>query len=91
MQDKEGLVATAREGLRRTMGVEREPKVTFVQRWERGIPSYPVGHLKAVDEIFAELGRHPGLHLGGNAYQGIAMNDCVRNARLLAEAIAAPA
>lgn len=91
MQDEADLVATARDGLRRTMGVEREPQVTFVQRWERGIPSYPVGHLKAVDAIFAELGRHPGLHLGGNAYRGIAMNDCVRNARLLAEAIAAPA
>ena len=90
-QDAAGLIATAREGVRLTMGVEQPPDVTFVQRWDRGIPSYQLGHIKAVDKLYAQLQRHPGLHLGGNAYRGIAMNDCVRNGRELAEAIAAAA
>lgn len=87
-QDEAGLMATARAGLRLTMGVEAEPDVTFVQRWERGIPSYRVGHIAAVDALFAQVEHYPGLHLGGNAYRGIAMNDCVRNGRLLAEVLA---
>ena len=33
----------------------------------------------------------PGLYLNCNAYRGIAMNDCARNGRLLAERIAAAA
>ena len=87
-QDEAGLIATAREGLRLTMGVDKEPDVTFVQRWDNGIPSYRVGHIAAVDELFAHVERYPGLHLGGNAYRGIAMNDCVRNARELAGKLA---
>jgi protoporphyrinogen/coproporphyrinogen III oxidase len=69
--------------------VETPPDVSFVQRWERGIPSYRTGHIARVDALFAYLNRYPGLHLGGNAYRGIAMNDCVRNGRELAERLAA--
>jgi oxygen-dependent protoporphyrinogen oxidase len=84
-QDEAGLIATAREGIRRTMGVDTEPDVSFVQRWERGIPNYAVGHLQAMETLFTHVGRHPNLHLNCNAYRGIAMNDCVRNSRELAE------
>lgn len=87
-QDDAGLIATAREGLRLTMGVDKAPDVTFVQRWDRGIPSYRRGHIARVDALFAYLQRYPGLYLGGNAYRGIAMNDCVRNGRELAEQLA---
>ncbi|MFO8153733.1 protoporphyrinogen oxidase [Thioalkalivibrio sp.] len=87
-QDEAGLIATARDGVRITMGVEQDPDVTFVQRWDNGIPSYRVGHIASVDAIFEHLERYPGLHLGGNAYRGIAMNDCVRNGRELAEKLA---
>lgn len=87
-QDEAGLIATAREGVRITMGVDNAPDVTFVQRWDKGIPSYRVGHIAAVDALFEQAARYPGLHLGGNAYRGIAMNDCVRNGRELAEQLA---
>ena len=80
-----GLIATAREGIRRTMGMDIEPDISFVQRWERGIPNYSVGHLKAMDKLFSHAAHHANLHLNCNAYRGIAMNDCVRNSRELAE------
>lgn len=87
-QDPAGLVATAREGLASTMGITADPDVTFVRRWDRGIPSYTVGHLARVEAIFARAAQHPGLHFNCNAYRGIAMNDCTRNSRELAERIA---
>jgi oxygen-dependent protoporphyrinogen oxidase len=90
-QDQTGLIRTAREGVRNTMGIDSEPDVVFVKRWERGIPSYAPGHVANVDAIFAQLERTPGLYLNNNAYRGIAMNDCARNGRLLAERIAAAA
>jgi oxygen-dependent protoporphyrinogen oxidase len=71
------------------MGIDTNPDAVFLKRWERGIPSYPVGHIAHVDKIFERLARSPGLHLNCNAYRGIAMNDCVRNGRELAEKIAA--
>jgi oxygen-dependent protoporphyrinogen oxidase len=86
-QDEAGLLRTAREGVARTMGLEAEPDVTFVQRWPRGIPNYAVGHLAAMRRVFERLETQPGLYLHNNAYRGIAMNDCVRNGRALAEAL----
>ena len=88
-QDEARLVAAARAGIRDTMGIDQDPDVTFVKRWDKGIPSYPPGHVARVDAIFARLERTPGLHLNCNAYRGIAMNDCARNGRELAQRIAA--
>jgi oxygen-dependent protoporphyrinogen oxidase len=86
-QDEQGLVRTALEGVRATMGLTDDPEVTYVKRWPRGIPSYAPGHIARVDAIFERLASHRGLYLNSNAYRGIAMNDCVRNGRLLAERI----
>jgi len=87
-QDDAGLVETARVGIRNTMGLDQDPDVIFVKRWDRGIPSYAPGHIAKVDAIFARLETIPGLYLNCNAYRGIAMNDCARNSRELAERIA---
>jgi oxygen-dependent protoporphyrinogen oxidase len=87
-QDEQGLLRTAMAGLASTMGVTQEPDVVYTCRWEKGIPHYVVGHLARVAAIFDHVGRQPGLHLVCNAYRGIAMNDCVRNARELAGRIA---
>ena len=87
-QDEAGLVRTARAGLERTMGLKQVPDVTYVKRWDRGIPSYAPGHLAQVEAIFARAAAIPGLDLNCNAYRGIAMNDCARNSRELAEKIA---
>jgi len=87
-QDEAGLIRTARAGLEQTMGLTQEPDVTYVKRWERGIPSYAPGHIANVDAIFARAAHIPGLYLNCNAYRGIAMNDCAKNSRELAEKIA---
>jgi oxygen-dependent protoporphyrinogen oxidase len=89
LQDEAGLIVTARRGLAQLMGLEAEPDVSFSCRWDRGIPNYPPGHLANVDAIDAQVASHHGLYLGGNAYRGIAMNDCMRHGRELGERIAA--
>ena len=82
---EEALLALARRGVAETMGVTETPSATFVQRWSRGIPNYPVGHLANVDAIFERVRGLPGLHLTANAYYGIGLNDCVSQARACAE------
>jgi oxygen-dependent protoporphyrinogen oxidase len=57
-------------------------------RWEKAIPQYHVGHLQRVARIEERVARHPGLFLTGNAYHGVAMNDCTEQACLLAGRIA---
>ncbi len=48
---------------------------------------YPVGHPARVAEIEARAAAIPGLHLAGNAYQGIGIPDCIRMGRAAAEKI----
>jgi oxygen-dependent protoporphyrinogen oxidase len=80
----EKLVAAARAELRVAQAVTAEPVFVHVVRWERAIPQYTLGHPERVAEIEARLAAHPGLFLGGNAYHGVAVNDCTEEGDLLA-------
>ena len=84
-------MALAREELKALAGVTAPPSFRQVFRWPRGIPQYNVGHLARVSSIDAALQRWPGLHLTGNAYKGVGINDCIRNGMGLAQTLAAEA
>jgi len=49
--------------------------------WHEGIPQYAPGHGDRVRTVLTEAAGLPGLHLCGSAYHGVAVNDCVRDAR----------
>ena len=71
--------------LGQTMGVRAAPVFHEVVRWTKAIPQYHLGHLERVARIEERGGAHPGLYLGGNAYRGVALNDCVERAGVLAD------
>jgi protoporphyrinogen/coproporphyrinogen III oxidase len=85
--DEEALVTLAREELKALAGVTASPSFTEVIRWPRGIPQYNVGHMERISAIDAALARWPGLRLGGNAYRGVGINDCIRTAFELGDAL----
>jgi len=60
-----------------------------VVRHARAIPQYALGHGRRLAEIDKRLQRFPGLYLTGNAYRGVALNDCTREARETARRVAA--
>lgn len=81
------LLDMMREEVADILGFREEPVFSRVYRHEKGIPQYPVGHPARVRRI-KELLRHvPGLFLNNNAYEGIGLNDCVRNSRDTAHAV----
>jgi oxygen-dependent protoporphyrinogen oxidase len=86
--DDDRLIEAVRRDLRKAMRLFAEPVFHHIVRWERAIPQYHLGHLERVARIEALASRHRGLLLGGNAYRGVALNDCVEQARKLAERIA---
>jgi protoporphyrinogen/coproporphyrinogen III oxidase len=57
-------------------------------RYPQAIPQYRPGHLGRLKQIDAALESIPGLHVLGNAYRGVSLNDCVKHARALAQEIA---
>jgi oxygen-dependent protoporphyrinogen oxidase len=83
--DDNRLIQAVRAELRLAMGIETTPVFHHLVRWERAIPQYHLGHLERVAWIEERVARHPGLFVGGNAYHGIAVNDCTEQAELLAE------
>jgi len=85
--DEDALRALALEELRAALGIPpgTGPSYARVQRWPRGIPQYTVGHLSRLDRILRRAAALPGLHLAGNSFRGVGMNDCIRTASELAE------
>ena len=86
-KDEDALAALAREELKAMTGLTATPELTEVVRWPRGIPQYTVGHLERLASMDERLKRWPGLHLTGNAYRGVGVNDCIRDATRLADAL----
>jgi oxygen-dependent protoporphyrinogen oxidase len=86
--DEGRLLGAVRKELRLALGIVAEPIFRHVVRWDRAIPQYHLGHLERVARIEEQAGRHPGLFLGGNAYRGVALNDCTEQAALLAGRVA---
>jgi oxygen-dependent protoporphyrinogen oxidase len=69
-------------------GIEGRPAGAAIFRHPKGIPQYEQGHPRRLEALDRETARYPGLYLAGNAYRGIGVNDCVREAGLLAGRIA---
>ncbi|MCE9532919.1 MAG: protoporphyrinogen oxidase [Planctomycetes bacterium] len=86
--DDSRLISAVRAELRVAQQVVADPVFTHVVRWPRAIPQYTLGHLDRVARIQTTAEKHPGLFLAGNAYHGVAMNDCTEQGDLLAAKIA---
>lgn len=81
------ILALVRAELASIMGVQGEPAYARVIRWERAIPQYNLGHGKIMGMVDALEASHPGLVVCANYRGGIAVGDCVRNGREVAERI----
>ena len=64
--------------LREIAGVTAPARFTRIARWPRSMAQYTVGHPTREAELEARVAQIPGLHLAGNAYQGIGIPDCIR-------------
>jgi oxygen-dependent protoporphyrinogen oxidase len=84
----ERLVQAVRDELRLATGVTAAPAFAHIARWPAAIPQYVVGHLDRVRRIEQRAAAWPGLFVGGNAYHGVAMNDCTEQAVILADRVA---
>lgn len=87
--DDDRLLSSATSELRLAMGITAAPVFHHIVRWPRAIPQYHLGHGERVAAIRRCCEAWPGLFLGGNAYEGVALNDCTAQADLLATKIAA--
>jgi oxygen-dependent protoporphyrinogen oxidase len=87
--DDDRLLAVVRADLKRSMNVTAAPTFHHIVRWDRAIPQYLLGHTERVARSEKLTAQHPGLVLAGNAYHGVALNNCTEQAQRLAQEMAA--
>ncbi|WP_329521742.1 protoporphyrinogen oxidase [Spirillospora sp. NBC_01491] len=85
---REEAVRSVHQDLVHIFGIRGEPVFAFDHLWRRAIPEYPVGHRGRIDGVLAQVAGLGGLHLAGNTYHGVGVNDCVRDARRAAADVA---
>ena len=78
--DESELEAMVLGLLERATGVKGKVAFRYVVRHEQAIPSYLIGHGRRLEQIGNLLAPFPGVYLTGNAYRGVAINDCTREA-----------
>lgn len=86
--DDEAALEAALADLRGPMALRGAPVFVRHAHWERAIPQVEVGHEARVARIDAALSGLPGLHVAGNAFRGISVNDCVAHGRVQGRVIA---
>jgi protoporphyrinogen/coproporphyrinogen III oxidase len=85
-ESDDAVVAVVLEELRAIAGIQARPQFTRVSRWPLSMAQYTVGHPQRLKEIEGRVAQLPGLHLAGNAYEGIGIPDCIRMGKRAAEA-----
>jgi len=83
--DDDEMLRIIREELKDIMGVEGDPILTKIYRWEKSMPQYLVGHLEKVARMEERTNLQPGLFLTGCAYKGIGISDSVHDAEIIAD------
>ena len=86
-QSDSDLVAIVHTQLSRLLGAHGGPTFTDVQRWPRAIPQYTMGYQRFKDAVAAVEAAAPGLHIGGNWLDGIALANCIDSGHRLAKAV----
>jgi oxygen-dependent protoporphyrinogen oxidase len=88
VEDQEKLADMVRGELTGIMGIDAAPDFIRAFRHEKSIPQYTLGHAQRLQAIDQLLQKHPNLILTGNAFRGVALNDCVANAYHIADSLA---
>lgn len=78
LRDDAHLIRSVRQDLRRLTGLDAEPTAQAVFRWPKAMAQYEVGHAALIAQVRERLSALPGLHLAGNAFEGIGIPDCIR-------------
>ena len=76
----EAALEVVRQDLKKTLDITAQPSSVHEARWDKGIPQYTLEHPSRMSRIQTLLEQSPGLYLAGNAYRGVGVNDCIREA-----------
>jgi protoporphyrinogen/coproporphyrinogen III oxidase len=71
---------TIHQELAEILSIEGRPVRSNLQKWDKSMAQYSVGHLERAEVIESELQKIPNLFLVGNAYRGVGIPDVIASA-----------
>jgi oxygen-dependent protoporphyrinogen oxidase len=83
------LLNIVRTEMREVLGVSAVPVLVRINRHDRVMAQYNLGHLDRLARIDQRLVRMPGVALAGNAFRGVGIPDCITSGRRAAELVLA--
>jgi oxygen-dependent protoporphyrinogen oxidase len=83
----DAIVDLVRTELREVLHIAADPTFVRVNRYDRVMPQYNIGHRERLERIEARLGSMPGLALAGNGYRGVGIPDCITSGRRAAKSV----
>ena len=86
-RDDDALVALVLRDLRTLIPIGPSPLFARVFRFHRASPQPHLGHLGRMRRLRATMARFPGLYAVSNAFEGIGIPDCIRQASNVAAQI----
>lgn len=86
LKQEDEIIELALKAISRHLGIKRCPDVIRVSIAIDAIPQYQVGHTGRVNELREKIDDEFGcrLHLAGSSWDGVSVNDCVANAKKMA-------
>ena len=69
------------------LGISASPLLKRINRFERGLPQYNLGHVEKLAKLDEALQSLPGVFLVGAAYRGVGLPDCVRQGQMISAKI----
>lgn len=79
-------VEMAKNAVLRHMNVRIEPRVQVVTRAPQCIPQFEVGYHHKLSHLQKKLSyEYPKIQVAGNFVEGVSVNDCVKQSKILAE------
>lgn len=81
------IAASANAELQRIMGFTAVPHAFRVERWNKVMAQYEVGHQQRIEAIRSRLAEHRTLRVIGNGFDGIGVPDCIRLAKSTIEGL----
>jgi oxygen-dependent protoporphyrinogen oxidase len=88
--DDRTLTRRALEDVRQILGISKEPTYSRVLRPTGGIPQLERNYPALIAWRRKFLAAHPGLHICGFGWEGIGVNDMIKQATRVAEDLASP-
>ncbi|WP_042461567.1 protoporphyrinogen oxidase [Neobacillus dielmonensis] len=78
--NREELIGAALEDVHKSLGINAQPVVSQVTKWNDQMPNYLITHPNSVKALESKMAAsYPGIILAGCSYYGVGIPDCIEN------------